>query len=99
MTSEDEILYDEDICANTRKPIMECSCYDCQPEIFRFKFLCIGCDDIDDVISTLEGTMSYFKKLKNEGYTIGGGIMDDYMYLLPPEKLGFYPIRDVDGNI
>jgi hypothetical protein len=98
-TYQDEDHEDEDYCINTKELRWECLCYECNPEIFRFKFLCIGCDDIGDVISTLEGTLNYFKKLKDEGYTVDGPIVDDYMYIVPPTKIGYFPIRGKDGEL
>lgn len=93
MEDDTEFDDDPDICKNTGKPTWECPCYDCSPEIFRFKFLCIGCETIDHVIETLEGTTAYFKELKEKGYTVGGGIMDDYMYVIPPRREGHFAIR------
>jgi len=90
---------DSDICPNTRLTRWECECYDCKPDIFRFKFLCTGCERIEDVIGVLEGTLERFKGFKERGYTIGGGITDDYMHLIPPKRDGYYAIEGRCGHL
>ncbi|TFG12961.1 hypothetical protein EU537_07480 [Candidatus Thorarchaeota archaeon] len=95
----EEDYNDPDICPNTGKTRWECSCFDCKPDIFRFKFLCIGCDDIDCVIGVLEGTLERFRSWKEQGYTIGGGIADDYMYILPPKREGFFAVSCSCGEV
>ncbi len=90
---------DSDICPNTRLTRWQCECFDCKPDIFRFKFLCTGCETIEGVIGVLEDTLGYFKSLKERGYTIGGGIGDDYMHLIPPKKEGHYAITGRCGHL
>jgi hypothetical protein len=77
-------------CPNTGLPKDDCRCLDCIPIIHRFKWLVAKCENIDEVIARLEQEVLYFKFLKQEGYTIGGPISDDYMHLYPPKKEGYY---------
>jgi hypothetical protein len=81
---------DDLVCRNTRLSTDECLCMECRPEIYRFKFLCMECETIDDVVATLEGALAYFKAAREEGYYIDGGIGDDYMEVHPPKREGYY---------
>ena len=83
---------DSDRCKNTGLTRWECECYDCKPDIFRFKFLCTGCETIDCVIGVLEGTLQQFRSLKERGYTIGGGIADGKYYIYNTEHSATVPI-------
>lgn len=56
-------------------------------DTFRFKFLCVECKTIDDVLKQLDRAKQYFQDKKNEGYVIGGGIEDDYMQLIKKEGM------------
>jgi hypothetical protein len=82
-----------DVCSNSGLPMDKCECLDCFPWIHRFKWMCAGCDTIDDVIETLEGQAQYFKDLRDKGYTVDGEIPDDYMHIVPPERAGHYWAR------
>ena len=81
-----------DICSNSGLTQDKCECLDCQPWTHRFKFICIDATDIDDVISTLEGQLKFFKELKEKGYQITEP-QDDYMMITPPHRVGFYWAR------
>ena len=81
-----------DICANSGLTQDKCECLDCEPWTHRFKWVCAQADNIDDVISILQGQVEFFQKLKAEGYQIDEP-HDDYMIILPPDKVGFYWAR------
>ena len=57
-----------------------------EPELYRFKWICADCKNIDDIIKRLEDVTVDFKKMKKKGYTIGGSIEDDYMEIIPPKR-------------
>ena len=78
-----------DVCSNSGLTQDKCECLDCHPWTHRFKFICIDASDIDDVISTLEGQVEFFKGLKEKGYQIEEPD-DDYMTIVPPYRVGFY---------
>ena len=77
-------------CDNTGLTRENCRCLNCWTSVFRFKFLCIDCKNIDEVIEKLDVTLEYFKNLKKQGYRVDGPISDDYMELAPPYRVGFY---------
>lgn len=84
---------DDFICRNTRLSRSDCLCMECRPDTFRFKFLCIDCKTIDDVIATLLDTLAYFQQLREKGFYVDGPIGDDYMEIYPPKREGYYWVQ------
>ncbi|TFF93079.1 hypothetical protein EU546_06720 [Candidatus Thorarchaeota archaeon] len=82
----------EERCPNTGLPPLECGCLDCIPSYHRFKFMGLetDCNSIEDIIAAIQAQIEYFESLKDEGYTIGGAIADDYMEVYPPKREGYY---------
>ena len=54
--------------------------------------MCIDAENIDDVIRILEVKVDLFKTLKEGGYQIDEP-QDDYMLIVPPNRVGFYWAR------
>ncbi len=81
-----------EVCANSELTQDKCECLDCFPWTHRFKFMCIDAENIDDVIRILEEKVDLFKTLKEGGYQIDEP-QDDYMLIVPPNRVGFYWAR------
>lgn len=73
-------------------PVSKCGCLDCEPIIYRFKFIGLEakCKTIDDIIDLMQLEIDHFIELKELGFTAQDGGSVDYLELRRTKREGFY---------